>query len=49
MNVQAAFNIVSMSVLFKQFMAKMCMYVHMFTNGSLCHIQYIAYAYTHAT
>jgi len=26
MNVQAAFNIVSMSVLFKQFMTKMCMY-----------------------
>jgi len=32
MNVQVAFNIVSMSVLFKQFMAKMCMYTCLQTD-----------------
>jgi len=47
MNVQAAFNIVSMSVLFKQFMAKMCTYTCLRTE--VCHIQYIAHAYTHTT
>jgi len=32
MNVQVAFNIVSMSVLFKQFMAKVCMYTCLQTD-----------------
>lgn len=49
MNVQVAFNIVSMSILFKEFTAKMCIYTCLQTEVYVIYNKYIAHAHTHTT